>query len=70
MISLDETDVVITLAGCSLTWALHNKVEAIVPSIEHILHIAVTTPPCDRLSDTCVLVPIVTPDNAMVQLIR
>ena len=65
---VNETDVLITLTRCSTTHQLHDSLVA--GGVDHILHVGMTGVPCARLDHTGVLMPMVTTDNNMVQLLR
>ena len=64
---VNETDVLVTLTRCSTTHNIHDSILA--GGVDHILHVGVTSVPCARLDNTGVLMPMVTTNNDMVQLI-
>ena len=59
------SDVIVTMASCERTHALHKD----IMSIEHILHVAMTSLPCHRMEHAGILLPIIKPGHDIVQLI-
>ena len=60
------SDVVVTLTHCSRTHQLHEE----VVEFDHLLHVGITDTPCDRLEDVGILIPMVSHDNDIVQLLN
>ena len=59
------SDVIVTLASCERTHQLHKDIKM----LEHILHVGMTSLPCDRLEEAGILLPMIKPGHDIVQLV-
>ena len=59
------SDVIVTMTSCIKTHDLHMAIKM----MEDILHVGVTSLPCDRLEEAGVLIPMIKPGQDIVQLI-
>lgn len=64
---MSVSDVIVSLMSCAATHELSEQLDLL--EVEHILHIGITSPPCNRLEDDGVLIPLTKPGQEIVQLL-